>query len=140
MKIEFKGDAELLAKLKELEQLQCVEQGMKTACAVVEASAKKKAPKRTGNLRRSISSRVRNENQEVIGEVYTPCEYAPYVEYGTGLFAENGGRTDVPWFYKDDKGKGHLTSGQKPQPYMRPALLENRDKIVKILGEEIKND
>jgi len=54
----------------------------------VEAEAKKNAPKGTGELRRSITSRVEDDK----GIVYTPLEYAPYVEYGTGLFAENGGR------------------------------------------------
>jgi HK97 gp10 family phage protein len=67
-------------------------------------------------------------------------EYAPYVEFGTGLFAENGGRTDVPWCYQDDEGNWHTTSGMKPQPYMRPALEENRNEIINILKEAITND
>lgn len=108
-----------------------IEEGLKTACALVEASAKKNAPKGTGELRRSITSEV-NGNE---GVIFTPLHYAPYVEYGTGLFAENGGRKDVPWAYKDDKGEWHSTSGMKPQPYMRPALEENREQIIKIIKE-----
>lgn len=111
------------------------EQRLKTAlgkcCAIVEASAKKKAPKDTGELRRSIESIVKNNE----GIVFTPLEYAPYIEYGTGLFAEEGGRQDVPWFYKDDEGNWHKTSGMHPRPFMRPALSENRQKIIKILLE-----
>ena len=58
------------------------------------------------------------------------------VEYGTGLFAENGnGRKDVPWNYQDDKGEWHSTRGQKPQPFMRPALNENRTEIIRIIKE-----
>ena len=97
---------------------------------VVERAAKQKAPKDTGALRRSIQSRVTADDGAVHGEVFTPLEYAPYVEYGTGLFAEKGGRKEVPWWYQDDKGEWHRTSGQKPQPYMRPALLENREKVL----------
>jgi len=82
-------------------------------------------------LARSITSKV--ENLE--GIVFTPLEYAPYVEYGTGLFAEGGGRTDVPWRYQDAKGEWHTTSGQNPQPYMRPALNENKERIVKTIKE-----
>ena len=108
------------------------------ACALVERSAKEKAPKGNGDLRRSITSKV--ENME--GIVFTPLEYAPYVEFGTGLFAEDGnGRKDVPWHYQDDKGEWHTTSGMEPQPYMRPALHENRLEIIRILKEGItKND
>ena len=100
---------------------------------MVEAAAKQYAPKGNGELRRSITSKV--ENAE--GSVFTPLEYAPYVEYGTGLFAENGGRQDVPWSYQDDEGEWHSTSGQKPQPFMRPALDENIAMIKQILKEEL---
>lgn len=103
------------------------------ACALVEGEAKKKAPKDTGALRRSISSTVKG----LEGTVFTPLEYAPYVEYGTGLFAEKGGRKNVPWYYKDEEGKWHITSGQHPHPYMRPALNENREEILRLIKEGI---
>ena len=106
------------------------------ACALVEGEAKKKAPKDTGALRRSISSTVKGME----GVVFTPLEYAPYVEYGTGLFAEEGGRKDVPWYYKDEEGKWHRSSGQHPHPYMRPALNENREEILRLIKEGIIND
>lgn len=105
------------------------------ACAVVERKAKEKAPKDTGALRRSITSKVETEGQEIVGTVFTPLEYAPYVEYGTGLFAESGGRKDVPWNYQDDKGNWHSTSGQRPQPFMRPAFNESREEILRIIKE-----
>lgn len=103
------------------------------ACALVEGEAKKKAPKDTGALRRSISSTVKGTE----GIVFTPLEYAPYVEYGTGLFAEKGGRKNVPWYYKDEEGKWHRSSGQHPHPYMRPALNENREEILRLIKEGI---
>ena len=112
-----------------------VENALKKSCALLEREAKIKAPKDTGALRNSITSRIVRDGDEIAGEVYTPLEYAPYIEYGTGLFAEGGGRTDVPWVYQDDKGDWHSTSGQKPQPYMRPAFDENREEIVRILSE-----
>lgn len=110
------------------------------ACALVEGEAKKKAPKDTGALRRSITSKVENTGSEMQGVVFTPLEYAPYVEYGTGLFAEKGGRKDVPWYYKDEEGKWHRSSGQHPHPYMRPALNENREEILRLIKEGIIND
>lgn len=107
------------------------------ACALVERSAKEKAPKDTGALRRSITSKIEREGDELVGIVYTPLEYAPYVEYGTGLFAVEGGRKDVPWNYQDDEGNWHSTSGQKPQPFMKPALDENREAIIRIIKEAL---
>lgn len=112
---------------------------MERACALVERKAKEKAPKDTGALRRSITSEVYQEGGELVGSVFTPLEYAPYVEYGTGLFAEKGGRKDVPWCYQDDKGIWHSTSGQHPQPFMRPALNENREEILRIIKEALND-
>lgn len=106
------------------------------ACALVEREAKKKAPKGNGELRRSIQSKVEGEE----GIIFTPLLYAPYVEYGTGLFAENGnGRKDVPWHYQDEQGEWHSTKGMPPQPYLRPALNENKEKIKKIILRGITN-
>ena len=131
--IKFEGLDEILYKLDKISSNANLEEALGTCCAIVEKSAKQKAPKDTGALRRSISSKV-EDNQ---GIVFTPLEYAPYVEYGTGLFAESGGRKDVPWNYQDDEGKWHSTSGQKPQPFMRPALEENKQLIKQILKEEL---
>lgn len=131
--IRFEGLDGILDKLKKISSDANIDAALGTACALVERSAKQKAPKDNGELRRSITSKVEDHK----GIVFTPLEYAPYVEYGTGLFAESGGRMDVPWHYQDDEGNWHSTSGQKPQPYMRPALEENKELIKQILMEEL---
>jgi HK97 gp10 family phage protein len=131
--IKFEGLDGILGKLKKISSNANIDGALGTACALVERSAKQKAPKDNGELRRSITSKVEDHT----GIVFTPLEYAPYVEYGTGLFAEEGGRTDVPWHYQDDEGEWHSTSGQKPQPFMRPALEDNRKTIKQILMEEL---
>lgn len=133
---EIRGTEEILRRLESLADINRIQQSLGKACALVERAAKQKAPKDTGELRRSITSKIEGN----AGIVYTPLEYAPYVEYGTGLFAEGEGRMDVPWNYQDDSGEWHSTSGQKPQPFMRPALDENREEIVRILKEGVKLD
>ena len=140
MSIKLEGLNEVLSKLDDLKDKESYIQALEKGCLLVERSAKQKAPKGNGDLRRSITSKVEDRGEELVGVVFTPLEYAPYVEYGTGLFAEEGGRQDVPWNYKDDEGNWHTTSGMKPSPYMRPALNENRDKIVNLLKEGINND
>ena len=136
MSIKFEGLDNVLDSLDNLTDMVNYSQGLEKACMLVERTAKQKAPKGTGELRRSITSRVNG----LEGVVYTALEYAPYIEYGTGLFAENnGGRKDVPWNYKDDKGEWHSTSGMHPQPYMRPALNENREEILRVIKESMNN-
>ena len=129
--IKFEGLEDILKRIEHLGTVENAQQALGQACALVERSAKQKAPKDNGELRRSISSEV----DGLQGIVFTPLEYAPYVEYGTGLFAESGGRKDVPWHYQDDEGNWHSTSGQHPQPFMRPALYENKQQILALLKE-----
>lgn len=131
--IKFEGLDRIFDRMTKISSPENIDQALGQCCALVEASAKRKAPKDNGELRRSITSKV----EDFKGIVYTPLEYAPYVEYGTGLFAEEQGRTDVPWHYQDDEGEWHTTSGQKPQPFMRPALEENRENIISILKGEL---
>lgn len=132
--ITIKGMDEVLDRLLNVTDQATINKALGKACALVERSAKQNAPKGNGDLRRSITSTVRDG----VGIVFTPLEYAPYIEYGTGLFAEDGnGRKDVPWHYKDEKGEWHTTSGMPPRPYMRPAMNENRENIKRIIREEL---
>jgi len=86
---------------------------------VVVSAAIQKCPVDTGNLRGSINSEVDEGKLSV--RIGTPVEYAPYIEFGTGEYAENGmGRKD--W------------KGMKSQPFLRPALIENREKIRGIIN------
>lgn len=135
--IEVQGLDDVIDRLDSLTDYIKINEALGKACALVERAAKEKAPKGDGNLRRSITSKVDN----LEGIIYTTLEYAPYVEYGTGLFAEGGnGRKDVPWSYKDEKGEWHSTEGMEPHPYMRPALDENREEIKRILLRGITDD
>lgn len=139
--IKFEGLDEILESLDSLVSEETVNKALTKACLLVERAAKQKAPKVNGELRNSIQHKVEN----LQGIVFTNLEYAPYVEYGTGLFSIHpmGGRKDVPWVYKDLKtGEFIATSGMHPQPYMRPAIDENREEILRILREGIhgKND
>lgn len=136
MSIEIDGADRIIARLDGLADEEKLRRALGRACALVEGAAKEKAPKGTGELRRSIQSVVEGDT----GIVFTPLFYAPYIEFGTGLFAEEGGRTDVPWCYQDDEGEWHTTSGMHPRPYMRPALNENRPQILRILKEGLLND
>ena len=135
--IKFEGLDKLIDKIEDIGDIQAIASAMQDACNLVEGAAKDKAPKDTGALRRSITSKIEVTGSEIDGIVFTPLEYSPYIEYGTGMYAENGNGRQTPWGYRDDKGDYHYTHGQHPQPFLRPALEENKDEIIQIIKEAL---
>lgn len=158
MDIKFEGLDEVLESIEKIGDKSNIISGMDEACKAVTRSAKEKAPKDSGDLRRSITYKVDSVG-DIVGTVYTPLEYAPYREYGTGAFAEENPRSGY-WVYVKGKSGGGgykgkrysledarkivammhadgleaiYTQGMHPHPFMRPALEENRDKVKKII-------
>ena len=82
MSVKIEGLEHLNKTLETLLSTENMTQAMGQACASVEASAKKKAPKDSGALRRSIASKVETEDGNIQGVVYTALEYAPYIMCG----------------------------------------------------------
>ena len=117
----------LLSKLDKLQEMDLTEP-LTQACLVVERDAKINAPADTGELRQSITFEV-SDNEGVVG---TNLYYAPYVEYGTGIYAVDGNGRQDAWSYQDVEGNWHTTIGQKPQPFLEPALMDNEKKIYDI--------
>ena len=81
----------------------------------------------TGELSRSIRYHSVGAVNEGSNEayVYTDCEYAIHVEYGTGIYSSNGvsKRNGEMWVYKNDRdGKFYTTIGMPPRPFMHNAL------------------
>lgn len=106
---------------------------LETCGLVAEGYAKKQCHVDTGNLRNSITHTVDiNEKTAYIG---TNNEYATYVEMGTGKYYP-GGRPK-PWSYQDENGNWHTTSGQRAQPYLKPAVAEHGEQYRKIIESEL---
>ena len=74
MAIELEGLEDVLGALNRIADTEKLDNSLGKACALVERTAKQNAPKDTGELRRSITSKVENHT----GIVFTPLEYAPY--------------------------------------------------------------
>ncbi len=72
----------------------------------------------------------------VIG-VATDLYYAPFVHFGTGLYAENGMGRKTPWVYPDGEGKFHRTVGVHPKPYLTKALQDSIEEIETRINEGI---
>lgn len=112
---------------------------MDKACLVVERSGKQNCPVDLGQLRADIHREVVTTTSEIVGVVGNSLDYAPNVHNGTGIYAKDGKGRKTPWRFKVAAGKykgWHTTKGQKPQPYLEDAKMENLDKISKILSGE----
>lgn len=121
------GKDKILTTLNNYYKRASIEKGLKTAALRVEKSAKEIAPAGDGSLRASITHAI--DVGGMSAEIGTPLHYAPYVEYGTGIYAVKGDGRQTPWSYKDDEGNWHSTVGQHAHPFLGKALKKNRKKI-----------
>ena len=111
--------------------------GLEKCGLVAEGYAKKLCPVDTGSLRNSITHVV--DDGEPAAYIGTDSEYGPYVELGTGIYAEGGGGRPTPWVYQDAKGNWHYTHGNKAQPFLKPAVADHAPQYRQILEDELKN-
>ena len=136
---QIDGIGALDAKLQTMLTSSAFLEGMKKACRIVETEAKRNAPRKTGALRASITHEIVIEAGEYVGYVGTPLEYAPFQEYGTGKFAENGNGRKTPWAYVDEStGETIWTAGNKPRPFLRPAINNNIRRVRDILHSALR--
>lgn len=100
----------MLSRLSDAGRGRALGSALLAGALLVEGDAKRRAPVDTGTLRNSIRAEQQSDTEATVG---TPVEYAPFVEYGT--------------------------SRQAAQPYLRPALEQNRDAIVATVTQVIRN-
>lgn len=124
--------AELDKKVRELIKNfpEAGEQCINRACLIVEAKAKENTPVDLGTLRASITHKVFPQNGTIEGYVYTNEEYAPHVEFGTGIYADNGQGRQTPWKFQDKDGNWYKTVGQQPKKFISNALDTEREKVA----------
>jgi len=129
--VEIKGLKETQARMEKVVrdlQGEPFLMGMRKALLLVQRSAKLKAPVDTGRLRASITPEVRQQGTETLGVVGSNVKYAPFQELGTRAGARSMGSRLASSYWSEG------TSGH---PFLRPALEENEDKIVRILGDTV---
>lgn len=90
IKIGIQGEKELLAEIdKATEEVKNkVMKVLEDSAHVIEGEAKKKAPINLGALRNSIHVEKVFEGNKREFRVGTNLEYAPYMEFGTGLLSD----------------------------------------------------
>lgn len=101
---------------------------------IISSQARALAPVEFGNLRESIDYKVNVINLEAY--VGTNTEYAIWVEFGTGEFAESGQGRKGGWIYFDEAdGQYHFTWGQEPKPFLKPAYMGNKKELIGLLNK-----
>ena len=116
---------------------EAIERAMEIIGGMVESFAKNLCPVNTRVLRNSITHTTEDEGGTAV--IGSDVEYAPYVELGTGQYAEGGNGRKTPWVYKDEKGVWHRTTGKKPKPYLRPAVEDHIKEYEEVLKNELSS-
>ena len=117
---------------------------LQVATFVAEGAAKENAPIDKGLLRGSIHSQIQNEGLDTIGVVGTNLEYAPYQEFGTGIYGPSGQpitpkRSSVLAFKVGGTTVfARSVAGTKPKRFMAKGLQAVRDNMTKIRDAGIK--
>jgi len=108
IRVTVEGIEEALRRLDRLVGEEALRAGLSQAAFFVEGQAKVKAPVDTGFLRSSIAVLSVSSREAVIG---VGAEYGVYVEEGTGRM--------------------------EAQPFMRPALENNRERIAGMIRDAL---
>lgn len=157
------GADDLIAKLQRLSSQRQVEitgRAVHNAAKnVVQADAKLRAPVNNDDLRPGIKVRMAKSDRAPRAEVVSTSDHGAYVEFGTGPkgAANHAGISpdvnvsyrSTPWYvhesqievgpYKFPKhGEFYKMYGQVAQPYLYPALKDNKKRVVANIGRYIK--
>lgn len=116
-------------------------QAMRDSTLYVQRDAKINAPVDTGRLRASITPDIRSFGDRIEGVVGSNVVYAPYVELGTkphfpplaalATWARRHGRTAFV------VARAISQRGTKAREFLKRALMDNKDRIVKRLNEAV---
>lgn len=108
--IKIVGMEKLQRKLKKNVRMDDVKRVVRHNGAEMQAKAQQNAPVDTGTLKRSIGLEITDGGMSA--EVEPTAEYAPYVELGTRFM--------------------------DPQPYLKPAFNEQKEKFKKDMKKLVK--
>lgn len=102
----------------------------------LESQAKQNTRVDTSKTKNSWKHYVDDEKHEAtIGNTE---ENSIWEEFGTGEYALNGNGRKGGWFYKDEQGNGHFTTGKKPSRAFWNAYNSLKNKIINHIQNSMK--
>jgi len=136
----IKGMNSLLRKIDALggNSQKALQTGIRKGAKFVQGDAKELAPVGdSGLLRNSIQEKTEVKSGVVVGKVSTNIYYGPYVEFGTG---QRGEGSPSPPKSPENLSYRQDWAGMDAQPYLYPALKQNKENVKKIVKEELKKE
>lgn len=153
-----------LQEVSELDTRQAVGE----AIQFVRSAAVENCHADTGELRQSIFAETAEEENTVTGICWTDKAYAPYIELGTGPKGQEKHAgispevtpvyTQQPWWIHESQidrrvaekyrwpyidtpdGRFYRCSGNPAYPFLYPAMKDNEEQILKMLGGSLASD
>lgn len=138
IRMEVRGTRELRAAIDKIgdEFERELEAAVRSGALIVQNNAKSRAPYRTGNLRRSIHMETTERSREHVQvEVGTDLEYAAIHEFG-GVITPK--KAKALHFFIGAKAIFTRAVHMPARPYLRPALDENKAKIITEVREALR--
>jgi len=84
----------------------------------------------TGTLAESIDKRPGESGSWIVSAGNDECDYAMYVEYGTGMGRGPSLHGVEGWVYHNDRDGGfYWTRGMDPRPFMYNTLIDLEEKV-----------
>ncbi|RGY95224.1 HK97-gp10 family putative phage morphogenesis protein [Clostridium sp. AM58-1XD] len=145
-----------------------MEKAVGASAITVQKAAKDGCPSHDGELKQSILTSVQKTEEKVIGTIYTNKPYAGYVEMGTGPKGEanhsgisplvSPAYTQEPWWIHESQidrktaetyqwhyidtpdGRFYRCEGQAAQPYLYPALKNNKERVTRNISNYIARE
>jgi HK97 gp10 family phage protein len=119
--VEVKGFKELLSKFDKLplEKQNKVETAMRIGALKIESDAEARVPVKTGALKIHIQSKVERKKDSISATI-GPNAANPTGDIGYSTYVEFG------------------TSKMKAQPYLLPALEENKEQLIRNIKKAIE--
>ena len=139
MGIEIRGLDSLIRKLQRLggNADDCMYKGIGKSMTVIEGDAKDLCPVDRGELIDSIHSYTKKQGVEIKGTDGTHKQYAAYQEFETG---QRGAESPSPPKAPIGNGYREDWSGMDAQPYLYPALMNNKDTVKELCAEELNTE
>ena len=133
--IEIRGIESLLKRLEEVADYEKMKRVVSKATQIVNRRVKQLCPSESGHLRNSIKMTVADFGGNIVGIVSTSCEYAGYVEFGTGI---RGDGSAHPLTRKLGLAYRQDWAGQQAQPFMYEGFVQSEAKIKALIEDAIK--
>ena len=137
---QIDGLDELIRKYQALgrDAVPVLTRAIRRQAEVVRGAAVKLCPGDTGALRQSIHTMTKQEDNSIVGVVYTNEKYAAYVEFGTGPVGATNNAGISPsvhptyksegWWYPVD-GEAKAGEGERKVPSKAGMRFTNKDGV-----------